>query len=149
MWTGSEMIIWGGVDNTGGRYNPATNTWRATSTTNAPSARTEHTAVWTGTEMIVWGGIWLHRRLEHRWKIQSQHEQLDTYEYHECAAMRRLFHTAIWTGSEMIVWGGTNFGSSLTVAADMIPARTVGRLPASVMRLMAARRTPPSGPALR
>jgi hypothetical protein len=31
-------------------------TWTATSTTNAPSARAGHTAVWTGSEMIVWGG---------------------------------------------------------------------------------------------
>lgn len=31
-------------------------TWIATSTTNAPSARAGHTAVWTGSEMIVWGG---------------------------------------------------------------------------------------------
>ena len=31
-------------------------TWTATSTTNAPIARGEHTAVWTGSEMIVWGG---------------------------------------------------------------------------------------------
>src|SRR4030095_16684820 len=30
--------------------------WTATSTTNAPTARTGHTAVWTGSEMIVWGG---------------------------------------------------------------------------------------------
>src|SRR6266481_1354105 len=31
-------------------------TWRATTLTNAPTARYEHTAVWTGSEMIVWGG---------------------------------------------------------------------------------------------
>src|SRR6476660_1050839 len=31
-------------------------TWTATSTNNAPSARAGHTAVWTGSEMIVWGG---------------------------------------------------------------------------------------------
>src|SRR5439155_1252176 len=56
-WTGSEMIIWGGTnDSSGGRYNPATDTWTATSTTNAPTARSRHSAVWTGTEMIVWGG---------------------------------------------------------------------------------------------
>jgi hypothetical protein len=30
--------------------------WTATSTTNAPSPRSSHTAVWTGSEMIVWGG---------------------------------------------------------------------------------------------
>ena len=59
------MIVWGGVRwrlrfNTGGRYNPGTDSWTATSTTNAPAARYGHTAVWTGNEMIVWGGacIW-------------------------------------------------------------------------------------------
>ena len=62
MWTGSEMIVWGGYDgithlNTGGRYNPGTDSWTATSTTNAPTGRFDHTAVWTGSEMIVWGGF--------------------------------------------------------------------------------------------
>src|SRR5437667_12236995 len=42
--------------NSGGKYNPTTDTWTATSTTNAPAAREYHTAVWTGSEMIVWGG---------------------------------------------------------------------------------------------
>ena len=32
-------------------------TWTATSTTDAPDARYNHTAVWTGSEMIVWGGF--------------------------------------------------------------------------------------------
>src|SRR5439155_9235995 len=61
VWTGSEMIVWGGGNassdfNTGGRYNPTTDSWTATSTINAPAARDSHTAVWTGSEMIVWGG---------------------------------------------------------------------------------------------
>ena len=58
------MIVWGGVDvdfaalNTGGRYDPFTNTWAATSTgTGVPSGRTRHLAVWTGNEMIVWSGV--------------------------------------------------------------------------------------------
>src|SRR5439155_5850824 len=59
-WSGSEMIIWGGASpgflNTGARYNPSTNSWTATSNTNAPASRYLHTAVWTGSEMIVWGG---------------------------------------------------------------------------------------------
>ena len=50
VWTGSEMIVWGGVDmsgyfNTGGRYNPSTDSWTATSTANAPAGREIHTAV--------------------------------------------------------------------------------------------------------
>ena len=43
--------------NTGGRYDPGTDSWTATSITNAPAARRLHTAVWTGSEMIVWGGV--------------------------------------------------------------------------------------------
>jgi hypothetical protein len=63
VWTGSEMVVWGGEDdsgyssNIGWRYNPSTDSWAATSSTNAPSGRILHTAVWTGTEMIVWGGV--------------------------------------------------------------------------------------------
>ena len=62
VWTGSEMIVWGGYNgsgnlNTGGRYNPGTDSWTATSTTNAPGGRQDCTAVWTGSEMIVWGGF--------------------------------------------------------------------------------------------
>ena len=62
VWTGTEMIVWGGSDyisvfDTGGRYNSSTDSWTPTSTTNAPSGRVFHTAVWTGSEMIVWGGL--------------------------------------------------------------------------------------------
>ena len=61
VWTGSKMIVWGGLQdyyglNTGGIYDPTTDTWTATSTTNAPAGRYYHTAVWTGSRMIVWGG---------------------------------------------------------------------------------------------
>jgi hypothetical protein len=56
------MIVWGGVNditilNSGGRYDPNTDTWTSTSMTNAPDVRVWHTAVWTGTEMVVWGGF--------------------------------------------------------------------------------------------
>ena len=59
IWTGKEMIVWGGefgsTLNSGGRYNPATNSW--TPTANSPLApRAFQTAVWTGTEMIIWAG---------------------------------------------------------------------------------------------
>jgi hypothetical protein len=59
--TGNEMIVWGGwngvnVFNTGGKYNPGIDSWTATSTANAPTARYVHTAVSTSDEMIVWGG---------------------------------------------------------------------------------------------
>ncbi len=66
VWTGSEMIVWGGdidlslnrfpVTNDGAAYNPATNTWRLLSP--APlSARTDVLADWTGSRLILLGGL--------------------------------------------------------------------------------------------
>lgn len=38
VWTGSEMIVWGGPDDEAvGRYDPATDSWRSTSTGGGPS----------------------------------------------------------------------------------------------------------------
>ena len=77
VWTGSEMIVWGGFNptplNTGGRYNPSTDSWTATSTINAPAGREYHTVVWSGTEMIVWGGTQFRQLFQHWRQIQSQH----------------------------------------------------------------------------
>ena len=62
IWTGREMIVWGGVDvssgtgrvrNNGWRYDPQREVWSTVSTDGAPSPRTAHVAVWTGTDMIV------------------------------------------------------------------------------------------------
>ncbi|MCX6185898.1 MAG: hypothetical protein NTU43_02735 [Bacteroidetes bacterium] len=62
IWTGTEMIIWGGTGNTtnivndGAKYNPSTDSWTPISSVNVPTARASHTAIWTGSEMIIWGG---------------------------------------------------------------------------------------------
>ncbi|MEE8464494.1 MAG: Ig-like domain-containing protein [Gammaproteobacteria bacterium] len=69
VWTGSEMIVWGGFNWDGpvfpffqlltdnGRYDPALDQWRSVSTIDAPRKRLQHSATWTGTEMIIWGGV--------------------------------------------------------------------------------------------
>src|SRR5437868_2623567 len=113
VWTGSEMIVWGGnLLNTGGRYDPATNSWIPTSTTNAPTGRDNHTAVWTGSEMIVWAGGdsnggsnvntgGRYNPLTDSWTATSVAN----------APSSRQLHAAVWTGSEMIVWGGDNLNA--------------------------------------
>jgi N-acetylneuraminic acid mutarotase len=110
VWTGSEMIVWGGYSatmslNTGGRYDPSTDSWTATSTTNAPTARFWHTAVWTGSEMIVWGGGLLNTG--GRYNPSSDSWTATTTNN---APGGRVRHTAVWTGNEMIVWGGCSGG---------------------------------------
>jgi N-acetylneuraminic acid mutarotase len=111
VWTGSELIVWGGFNfsppyrlNTGGRYNPSTDSWISTSLVNAPAQRDYHSAVWTGTEMIVWGGEPIldtggrYNPIMDTWTATSSTN----------APSARAQHTAVWTGSEMVVWGGRN-----------------------------------------
>jgi hypothetical protein len=105
IWTGTEMIVWGGGSNSGGRYNPATDRWVPTSTSNAPSGRAEHTAVWTGSEMIVWGGTNGSNNLNTGGKYNPASDSW-TATTTTNAPTGREYHTAVWTGSEMIVWGG-------------------------------------------
>ncbi len=111
VWTGSEMIVWGGFNgsgylNTGGRYNPGTDSWAAITTINAPTARGGHTAVWTGSEMIVWGGDDGHS-LNTGGRYNPANDTW-TATNTTNAPLGRLFHTAVWTGSDMILWGGWN-----------------------------------------
>jgi N-acetylneuraminic acid mutarotase len=106
VWTGSEMIVWGGNTDSGGRYDPATDTWTFTSRVNAPIARSKHTAVWTGTEMIVWGGSAANGLLTVAGGRYDPSTDSWTATSTANAPIGRWNHTAVWTGTEMIVWGG-------------------------------------------
>jgi N-acetylneuraminic acid mutarotase len=110
------MIIWGGQDtvssrtNTGAYYDPATNSWSATSMTGVPAVRSLHTAIWTegNSLMIVWGGLGntgapinTGGRLDvstNSWTSTST----------TGAAIARSYHTATYQSSKMYVWGGVN-----------------------------------------
>jgi hypothetical protein len=113
VWTGTKMIVWGGLDastffNTGGQYDPAANSWTATATTNAPTGRVGHTAVWTGSKMIVWGGS---PDTVNGLNTGGQYDPVgDSWAAGGTATTNapsaRAAHTAIWTGTKMIIWGG-------------------------------------------
>jgi N-acetylneuraminic acid mutarotase len=114
VWTGSVMIIWGGFDdfnfvdlNTGGRYNPNTDTWTPTTTTNVPDACSRHTAVWTASEMIVWGGFNSESFQDLNTGGRYNPDTDSWTATNTTAPDPRESHTAVWTGSEMIVWGGS------------------------------------------
>ncbi|AKU95657.1 Kelch repeat:Kelch precursor [Labilithrix luteola] len=116
VWTGKEMLVWGGQTKLAGAetvsalgdgaaYDPVLDRWRPISSVGAPSPRVGHCAVWTGDKMIVWGGYgdgnnladggiydvatdtWLSTRLEG-------------------APVGRGLHFGVWTGSSLMVWGG-------------------------------------------
>ena len=110
------MIVWGGdfspprhnhLDfNTGGKYNPSTDSWTATSSTNAPSARESHTAIWTGSEMIVWGGFEYPSTFFNTGGRYNPNTDSWVATNTTNAPFPRFVHTAVWTGSEMIIWNG-------------------------------------------
>ncbi len=113
VWTGDLMIVWGGGTasgaviylDTGGRYDPITDTWQPTSIANAPAPRGGHEAVWSGNQMIVWGG----GDGRTTFKSGGRYDPVaDTWLTTSLtgAPQARTDFPAIWTGSEMIVWGG-------------------------------------------
>jgi hypothetical protein len=108
VWTGREMLVWGGVGcsrwcNDGARYDPATDSWAPISNDGAPSRRSGARAVWTGREMFVWGGSGdelLSDRAAYD-PIRDRWRQLPA-----APLEPRYLHTLVWTGVEAIVWGG-------------------------------------------
>ena len=132
VWTGTEMIVWGGcsfvndacrasqVGTGGGRYNPSTDTWTLTNTTNAPTARTVHTTVWTGKRMVVWGG-YDDQSAVNTGAVYNPAKDTWTPTAVPASITARFFHTAIWTGNAMIVWGGSDGSQVFNTGARYNP----------------------------
>ena len=62
VWTGSQMIVWGGyaqsdghVSGDGASYDPAARTWQ-TLPASPLSARAFSAYTWTGSQLFIWGG---------------------------------------------------------------------------------------------
>ena len=117
------MIVWGGLGrgivelNSGGRYDPGTDRWTATSNTDGPESRAGHTAVWTSSEMIIWGGVCcdcggpcIFRNTGGRYNPGT--DSWTATSLAGSAPSARNVPTAVWTGSEMTVWGGRDSNGS-------------------------------------
>ena len=130
VWTGTEMVVWGGFADlvipgppptalvTGAVYDPSTDTWRPTATAHAPPARGGHVAVWTGERMIVWGGSTGHAAIGGG-GIYDPETDVWTPTSTAGQPSGRVAHTGIWDGARFLVWGGllddgseTNTGGS-------------------------------------
>jgi N-acetylneuraminic acid mutarotase len=140
VWTGTAMLIWGGLDgslnplDTGASYNPATGVWTALPTLNAPTARFGHSAIWTGSTMIVFGGInaTVGGQLLNDGAIYDPVANTWTPLPSVAAPDPRTSHGAVWTGSEMLVFSGQGASSYLLSAGAFKPATNAWRsLPAA------------------
>lgn len=129
VWTGTKMIIWGGIYNhisdgtyshtplsDGGIYDMASNSWTpipGASGTGDPAARYDHTAVWADDRMLVFGGRTYNGVFYGDGFNFDPNTVTWTPLVSENAPSARSDHTAIWTGSRMIVWGGYNGSTAL------------------------------------
>jgi len=132
VWTGTEMIVWGGnttlgFSNTGAAYDPVVDKWR-TLPSSGLLERAEHTAVWTGTEMIVWGGNTTLGPSNDGAAYNPATDTWRTIAVPPTTFSGRSNHTAVWTGTEMIVWGGNTSAGVSNSGAAYDPATDSWRL---------------------
>lgn len=122
VWTGREMIVWGGVMSPcttspceaypvdTAAYDPLTDRWRQIA--QGPlSGRVDHSAVWTGEHMIVWGGSPPGGGLGYDDGALYDPAADAWWELAQSPMESRYRHAALWTGGEMIIWGGEGGGS--------------------------------------
>jgi N-acetylneuraminic acid mutarotase len=132
VWTGSQMVLWGGYiydqqlhgfvfADSGGRYDPATDTWTSTSLTNAPSARYAATAVWTGSRMIVWGGFGSNAGLSTGGRYDPATDPWTSMSGIDTPSARSGY-SSVWAGNRMVVWGGVeSLGEDLNTGGRYDP----------------------------
>jgi N-acetylneuraminic acid mutarotase len=121
VWTGKEVIIWGGCSRDekryfqdGARYNPATDTWRTISKVGPPKGRVHMITVWTGREMLVWGGVndanvsGTGDRSRYLGSGAFYDPETDSWTPTPSAnaPSPRLISAAIWSGDAVLIFGG-------------------------------------------
>ena len=121
VWTGQEMIVWGGnylkgkYLSDGASYRPELSQWIPVALYHAPEARMNHSAVWTGTEMLVWGGYNGTDYLAGGGRFTVGNNLWVSMSPSILSARER--HGAVWTGSRWVIWGGSNAGGRLADGA--------------------------------
>ncbi len=117
VWTGTELLIWGGSSSdglgtnfpvaTGIRFNPVTNTWKLLADPPAAfAAREQHSAVWADGVMVIWGGKGSAGMLDDG---AAYDPVKDTWALLPASPLaKRARHMATYSPASelMIVWGG-------------------------------------------
>lgn len=143
VWSGTEFIVWGGLDDSsgttyksGGRFNPATNSWTNTPTGGAcPVARYRHSAIWAGDRMIVWGGVdgvtvpvFYNTGGEYIPTAGTPWQATPTLN----GPTARIYHQALWTGEEMLIFGPAATGNRYDPTANAWAAIPSANGPSSI-----------------
>lgn len=171
VWTGTEMLVWGGVVHnygarragsrrkvlalsevgeatesdvlpqgeppqsgdtlvqlaTGGRYNPATDSWQPMSLVGAPGPREDHIAVWLGDELLVWGGRNGKQQLADGAIYNPSTDTWRPASARSTQPTARWNHTAVVAGDQVLVWGGFGDGYNTAVSRYQLASAAGGK----------------------
>jgi len=144
VWTGTEMIVWGGMDRRGATladgaaFDLATGTWRVIAP--APIVGREWPQLaWTGTEMIIWGGAYSDGAIVDGAYVRTG--LTDGAAYNPATNTWRLlppapvdstvYGSAVWTGEEVILIGNGPDGDRSLQQGDTVPRQVAAYNPAA------------------
>jgi N-acetylneuraminic acid mutarotase len=125
VWTGSEVIVWGGgfyetwaYD--GAAFNPSRNIWRNIAA-SPKDVGDDGAFAWTGTELLLWGGIRDSDITAGTTEILASGAaygpNADAWRVLPDAPIAARARPAFaWTGKELMIWGG--LGRNRTVLSD-------------------------------
>jgi N-acetylneuraminic acid mutarotase len=131
VWTGTEMIVWGGETPgeqfaDGAAYDPATDSWRLLAPSPL-SARNAPAAVWTGEEVLLWGG---HAPGMDARDGAAYNPATDSWRPIADAPMASAgAPQAVWTGQEMLVLAGVNSVAAAAYEPGSDSWRTLSAVP--------------------
>ena len=130
VWTGAELVVWGGPGPDAAAYDPVTDSWRSIDP-GPLAARDGANAVWTGEEMVIVGGV--ARSRSNGEPLPSAALDPATGTWRDLPAppgtSRPFGAGAVWTG-ESVVLETSAWGGPLTLAALDPAARSWSEVPA-------------------
>lgn len=132
VWTGSELIVWGGgypnavTARNGAAYDPAADTWRKIA--DSPQPLTHATGVWTGDEMIAFGSLLDGRnRASTRKSVGAAYDPVaDRWDGLPRSKLSPQATSAVWIENRMVAW------DYLARAQEFDPGRDTWGRPARV-----------------
>ncbi len=132
VWTGDELVVWGGRDATGpladgAAYDPEADAWRALSP--SPLAPRSAQATWTGDEVLIWGGTVPGSAGEVVFADGAAYDpDADAWRALSPSPLAGRFDmVADWADTELVVWGGRAGAANLDDGAAYAPATDTWR----------------------
>jgi hypothetical protein len=126
IWTGSDLLVWGGFQAAAGgyeegepvsfatRYSATADGWSDMSRDGEPTARDYAVRLWTGNQLLVWGGIapsgdqsWVNH--DDGALYDPQTNAWTSMSKSNAPVGRYATDRTVWTGKQLIVWGGFSY----------------------------------------